>query len=354
MAVDRVVCSLKIIHASQAASGAYLASPNFPTYRYCWFRDGAFIAYAMDLYGEHESSRRFHTWAASMVNARQTAVRGAVQASLSGSAPEIKDILHTRYAVDGAESGKEWPNHQLDGLGTWVWALEGHRRLSGVELSSTHLHAAWLVADYLATLWSGPCFDCWEEFSDQVHPHTLAAIYAGLQAEARLNQRDHTTVLQAIRYTLLTQGVYQGAFTKYLGSHAVDASLLGLSVPYGVVPPTDDRIRRTVARIEAELRMGDGGVHRYQADTYYGGGEWLLLTAWLGWYYTELGEILPAQRLLQWVESQADSSCNLPEQVPMHLNNPTYYPQWIARWGEIANPLIWSHAMQLILRKHLE
>nr|MBI2904378.1 glycoside hydrolase [Chloroflexota bacterium] len=39
--------SIEIILRNQTASGAYLASPNFPTYHYCWFRDGSFIAYAM-------------------------------------------------------------------------------------------------------------------------------------------------------------------------------------------------------------------------------------------------------------------------------------------------------------------
>ena len=52
--------SVEIILQNQSATGAYLASPNFDTYRYCWFRDGAFIAYAMNLAGEHESAQRFH------------------------------------------------------------------------------------------------------------------------------------------------------------------------------------------------------------------------------------------------------------------------------------------------------
>jgi len=28
-------------------------------------------------------------------------------------------------------------------------------------------------------------------------------------------------------------------------------------------------------------------MHRYADDTYYGGGEWVLLATWLGWYYVE-------------------------------------------------------------------
>ncbi|MFO7662332.1 MAG: glycoside hydrolase, partial [Chloroflexota bacterium] len=56
--------SIDIILENQSSSGAYLASPNFPTYHYSWFRDGAFIAYAMDIAGHHESAARFHEWAA--------------------------------------------------------------------------------------------------------------------------------------------------------------------------------------------------------------------------------------------------------------------------------------------------
>ena len=71
--------SIKVILAHQAPSGGYLASPSFPVYRYCWFRDGAYIAYAMDLSGERESSRRFHDWCARTVNQRRAVVERAIE-----------------------------------------------------------------------------------------------------------------------------------------------------------------------------------------------------------------------------------------------------------------------------------
>ncbi|KPV52167.1 hypothetical protein SE17_17090, partial [Kouleothrix aurantiaca] len=49
--------SIALIRAHQSPNGAYVASPTFPTYHYCWFRDGTYIAYAMDLVGEHASAR---------------------------------------------------------------------------------------------------------------------------------------------------------------------------------------------------------------------------------------------------------------------------------------------------------
>jgi len=44
--------SLRVILEGQAATGAYIASPNFPVYKYSWFRDGSFIANAMSIAGE--------------------------------------------------------------------------------------------------------------------------------------------------------------------------------------------------------------------------------------------------------------------------------------------------------------
>ena len=38
--------------------------------------------------------------------------------------------------------------------------------------------------------------------------------------------------------------------------------------------------------LEKDLRFPNGGVYRYREDVYYGGGEWILLSAWLGWYYS--------------------------------------------------------------------
>jgi hypothetical protein len=36
--------SIDLILANQHADGAYIASPAFPTYHYCWLRDGSFVA----------------------------------------------------------------------------------------------------------------------------------------------------------------------------------------------------------------------------------------------------------------------------------------------------------------------
>ncbi len=353
MTVDLYDRSIEVILANQTSHGAYLASPTFPTYRYSWFRDGSFIAYAMDLVGEYDSAERFHEWVAATVNARRETIHRAVTAANAGRPLSPIDILHTRYTVEGDAVVEEWPNFQLDGFGTWLWSMHQHTQLSGRDQSVAVQSAARLVADYLTALWARPCYDCWEEFPNDVHPHTLAAIYGGLAAHQASSEADHRPTLEAISALIASEVGRNGHFVKFHGSSAVDASLLGLAVPYRVVDPDHPTMMTTVARIEEMLRSG-GGVHRYRADTFYGGGEWVLLTCWLAWYYLERGDHDRARGLMSWVESQATDEGYLPEQVPENLNDPSCYEPWRERWGDIATPLLWSHAMYLVCKVGIE
>lgn len=110
-------------------------------------------------------------------------------------------------------------------------------------------------------------------------------------------------------------------------------------------------MRATTGAIEASV--AHGGVHRYPADTFYGGGEWPLLAALLGWHYSRTGQTAKAGRQFRWVAAQADAEGDLPEQVSGHLLHPEYHQEWVDRWGPVATPLLWSHAMFLILATEL-
>ncbi|MCZ7575341.1 MAG: glycoside hydrolase family 15 protein [Ardenticatenaceae bacterium] len=363
--------SLRTIAQHQAATGAYVACPNFPTYRYSWFRDGALIAYAMDIAGQHQSARRFHDWAARAVHRHaaeaERAIEKAGQGELLG-----EDYLHARYTLDGEAAAEKWTNFQLDGLGTWLWALAEHQRRTTAALPSETEETIELTARYLSALWRRPCYDLWEEHPHLLHPYTLAAISAGLHAAAELlptGGQPLTTVASGIKAFLLSHGLRNGHLIKSFAppddpsrssvdplpgaAPSVDASLLGVATPYRLLAPNDPIMQATVARIEADLRCPGSGAHRYRADTYYGGGEWLLLAAWLGWYYVEVRALERARELLRWVEAQANARGDLPEQVCDHLLAPAFYPQWKARWGPVATPLLWSHALYLILHTAL-
>ncbi len=342
--------SIEIILEHQDPSGAFIAGPNFPTYQYSWFRDGSFIAHSMDLVGEHDSANHFHEWCSKVINSRTLILEKSMEKARKGKALDPEDILHTRYHVNGEDGQKDWPNYQLDGFGTWLWSLSEHAKMTGVKLPIDVLEAADLISEYISLLWKNPCYDCWEEHNDKIHPHTLATIYAGLKANQSINGRTHESIVNNIKEFIFYNAVIDGRFVKFLGSEDVDASLLGMSLPYGVVEIDHQIMKNTIRLIEEKLRKESVGIHRYSTDTYYGGGEWVLLTAWLGWYYFKIGEKDKATQVLQWVEDQANDNGELPEQIPVNLNDESYFPIWQERWGEIARPLLWSHAMYIILR----
>jgi GH15 family glucan-1,4-alpha-glucosidase len=138
----------------------------------------------------------------------------------------------------------------------------------------------------------------------------------------------------------------------WLGGTQLDASLLFCAVPYRLFAPDDPLMCATVAAI-GDAGLAHGGIHRHLADVYYGGGEWLLLAALLGSYYVAIGERDRAEQQLAWVVAQADAEDYLPEQVSEHLLHPGSLDEWLERWGPIANPLLWSHAMFLNLHAEL-
>ena len=78
------------------------------------------------------------------------------------------------------------------------------------------------------------------------------------------------------------------------------------------------------------------------------------LALWLAWYYLEVGDRKRTEDLIMWAENQADDEYNLPEQVPNPiLASVSHYDEWVAQRGSIAQPLLWSHAQYIIVRKTL-
>ena len=352
--VDR---SIEVITDGQAASGAYLASPTFPTYQYSWFRDGAFIADAMSRVDQVASSEAFFGWCSRILTDRRDQVLDLVaRGERDVEAVALTEHLHTRYTVDGQESGTTWQDFQLDGYGTWLWALDEHSRRHD-RPRTDYLEGAELTVRYLCTFWSSPFYDWWEENGEGRHPSSLAPIRAGLLAAASWPEldaalRDRATATAAdIAAAIAAEGVRNGHLVKSFGSEAVDASLVACITPFDLYPTDDPIAVSTIARIDREL--APGGVHRFLRDTYYGGGEWILLAGFLGWHHARVGDRDRAVELIEWIAAQADAGLNLPEQVAIRALHPDRIPEWIVNWGESATPLLWSHAMYLTLAHEL-
>jgi isomaltose glucohydrolase len=342
--------SVDVIRQGQAPSGAYVASPNFGVYRYSWLRDGSFCAYAMDLVGERASASGFHLWVAETLERHQDQTEALIARLAKGEQPAPDEMLPTRFTLDGqteAPGDEPWPNFQLDGYGIWLWALEQH--LGDGASRPVLARAADLCARYLEAAWRMPCWNCWEEYDEGEHTATLAAIAAGFDAAARLlGDARYDSLAGTVRRALVERFVVAGRFGRGASDARVDGSLIWLAVPFVTLPASDPRLARTIEAVRNDLAGPGGGIYRFLGDTYFGGGQWLLLTCWLAWFDALAGRRDSFERSREWVRAQTRDG-ELPEQVTAHAQVPEMVAPWVRRWGDVATPLLWSHAMYIVM-----
>ncbi|WP_366923427.1 glycoside hydrolase family 15 protein [Metallumcola ferriviriculae] len=343
--------SKKVLLTHQDKSGAFPAAPNFPPYQYCWLRDGSFIAYALILAGEEKAAADFFNWTGMVVKRYQDKVFKSISLYNQGVKLHPDQLLHTRFTMDGYEGTEPWGNFQLDGYGTYLWALGQFRKK---YVNSPYLEdsewAVKVVIEYLIRFWHTSCLDCWEE-CEGVHAVTLAALYGGLKSQTeqgflnKIQKKNIEAILDLILKEIEHSYIDNGHFVKDRWNKTIDSSLIWLALPFEVVTLDNRVMRHTIEEIERSL-LFKGGIKRYISDEYYGGGAWLPLTAWLGWYYARIGKLSKAKVYQEWIEGHSREQ-NLPEQV-----TDTDCPEcqsWVKKWGPVAEPLLWSHAMHIIL-----
>jgi GH15 family glucan-1,4-alpha-glucosidase len=347
--------SVKAILRNQASSGAIVASPDFAQYHFCWLRDASFSAYALDRAGEHEASGRYHSWVNDAVEGIAETLDRVIDARLRG---EVLDPMHmppARFAIDGSTVVDDWPNFQIDGYGTWLWSLGEHLDSIGEATVPKNLLASVRrVARYLATFALRPCYDVWEENGDAIHTSTLACVYGGLLAAGRLlDEVEFFSCAETVRASLVECGTRVGYYVKSSANDEVDASSLWLTVPFGVVAPTDESFAKTVSLIEDQLSL-DEGIRRYPSDVYFGSGAWPVLTASLGWHYLAIDDVEGAKRCRDSIAALFDGEGLLGEQFGGDRRDPKHYQEWVAKWGPPAKDLTWSQAMYVVLSIELE
>src|SRR2546429_7918276 len=108
---------------------------------------------------------------------------------------------------------------------------------------------------------------------------------------------------------------FHGRYLRSLGDPILDVSLLGLAWPFAAVDPGGERMRATVAALQAELGDVEHGVTRYAGDTYAGGNDWVLAALWLGLWCRQGGDTTRLGRSLEYAVRVQTSLRLLPEQV---------------------------------------
>jgi len=260
--VDRALIehSRSLILHLQTPEGAYPASPTFSAYAgYCWFRDGAFIADAMSTIGERESAEAFFAWCAGVIRSHGALMADAIAATREGTTVADDHMFPARFRFDGSLGDDEWWDFQLDGIGTWLWALSAHSERHGTPVTP-YADAIALSAEYLVASWRRPCFDWWEEHAEAVHVSTLGCIAAGLRATLDmgiLNEGTASATRRAIDDVIelmRTQGTREGHLSKWIGHPGVDGSLSALIAPLGLLSPADALARRYFTHLDAHSR----------------------------------------------------------------------------------------------------
>ncbi|WP_296979215.1 glycoside hydrolase family 15 protein [Thermobacillus sp. ZCTH02-B1] len=365
---ERSLLVMKLM--SDELSGAVIAAPEMDEsyarsggYGYCWGRDAAFIASAFDLAGLGELSEKFFRWAL--------------------AAQDRSGAWQQRHYHDGTLA-PSW-GLQIDEGASILWGLWRHRELTGSEwvLSDEVWRAVEAGADFLVRMLDDnglpkPTHDLWEERVAQ-HAYSSAAVYGGLEAAARIaearGRRDRADVwreaaqrvresisarlwdgsrechYRSIRLTVpeerYREAVRAGAggtvqrtakgYVKYVldVDPVVDASLLGLAIPFAALDPDDERMAKTADRVQELLWVPDvGGIKRYEDDRYIGGNPWMLTTLWLAQFRIAQGRTEEAERLIEWAIDHQTSFGLLPEQIDKDSGQAA----WVV-------PLTWSHAM---------
>ena len=350
MSGDMVRRSVAAMLRNQDGGGAFVASPDFSQYHYCWLRDGSFTAYALDVAGEHAASARYHAWVGRAIAGIGGRIDAAIARNREGGDLDPARMPPARFALEGSVVADDWPNFQMDGYGTWLWALGQHLSRTGREDVPPELGVAVTrVARYLSEFAFAPCYDVWEESGTAVHTSTLSCVHGGLASAARLLRDPGLSERSdAVRSVVRDTAVRLGRYVKSSVSDEVDSSLLWLSVPFGVVDPLDPLLARTVGVIEERVTF-EGGLRRYRGDTYFGSGAWPVLTASLGCHHAAAGDAEAACRARDWVEAHFDDEGRLGEQFGGERRDEEHYKQWVERWGPPAADLTWSHAMYVVL-----
>jgi oligosaccharide amylase len=363
--------SLLIVRTQIDSGGAILAANDSDVtlratdhYSYLWPRDGALVAYALDLAGYNSLPRAFFDLCARIIT------------------PE--GYFLQKYNADGSVASgwhASWDTHtkrrllpiQEDETALVLWALWRHYdEFRDIEFAR-QLYRPLITnaADFMVSFRDAetglpqPSWNLWEDRRG-VHTFTCATVVGGLRAAANFatlfGEPD-----TAARYEQAAREVCDGMrrflYRPELGRFArsimpvegggfevdetIDASLFGIFY-FGAFATDDEVVRDTMSAVEERLwaKTEVGGLARYEADGYMRvtndvekvpGNPWFICTLWLADYRIasaeSLEELESALEILEWVVERTLPSGVLAEQVDPLSGAPVS-----------VSPLTWSHS----------
>lgn len=363
--------SLLIVRTQIDNNGAILAANDSDVtlratdhYSYLWPRDGALVAYALDLAGYSSLPRAFFDFCGRII-------------SPAG-------YFLQKYNPDGSVASgwhASWDPYtkqrlipiQEDETSLVLWALWNHyEEFRDIEFAK-QLYDPLITraADFLVSFRDPqtrlplPSWNLWEDRKG-IHAFTSATVVGGLRAAANFArlfgeietaEKYETAALEVC--TAMRTYLYRPELQRFARSISpredggfdvdptIDASLFGIFY-FGAFAPDDEIVRETMKAVEERLwaKTDIGGLARYEADGYMRvtddvervpGNPWFICTLWLADYRIAaartLEELERAVEILEWLVARALPSGVLAEQVDPLSGAPVS-----------VSPLTWSHS----------
>jgi len=345
--------SLLTIRNHMDINGSIIASSDFSfvkvygdSYQYCWPRDAAIAAYALDIAGYKELALRHFNFIMNVASSE-----GFLYHKYNPNTT-LASSWHPWFY-----KGKRIYPIQEDETALEVWAIASHyeRYMDIDELTQLYKRFVKPALRFMITFMEEglpkPSFDLWEE-RHGIHIYTISTIYGALVKGAKLARdmgdeilsEDLVDTAGLLKEVTLKRMTYNGRFIRRIDEDGnqdltVDASLYSPAF-FGLIDPKDPIMVRTINEIESKLKV-NGGIIRYENDMYQRRKKqpnpWLITTLWLAEYYADVNNKSKALEYIMWTVNRALPTGFLPEQVDPE----TFEPASVT-------PLVWSHAEFII------
>jgi GH15 family glucan-1,4-alpha-glucosidase len=350
---DLFQISLLVIKNHMDQNGSIIASSDYSfvgvygdSYTYCWPRDSAITAHALDLAGYGDLAVKHYAFISKLIS-------------------EDGFLFH-KYNPDStlASSWHPWLMNgkriypiQEDETALQVWAIAKHYEYYKdidvlVSIYKDFVKpAVRFMMRYIEDGLPKPSFDLWEERYG-IHIYTVSTVFGALKSASKLVadmgdevlSGDMITIARYMKEEALKRMVHNDRFVRRLDEYGnkdltVDASMYSPFF-FEMVEPEHVVMKNTIKIIE-DLLTVNGGIIRYENDYYRREksqpNPWIITTLWVAEYHAEIGDIQRAMKYVKWVVDRALPTGLLPEQV---------YPDSLQ--SSSVMPLVWSHSEFII------
>jgi len=309
-----VVAHLDITGSVIASCDSDIKQFGADLYSYCWPRDAAWVCLALDRARYHHLSSETFEFFSKIITPRG-------------------NFLH-KYTPAG-DFGSTWhpvPMLQIDETGLPLYALYYNWEIAKSVWTTGRYYSRLVTpaANYLMkaidreTGLAISSFDLWEERKG-VHTYSACTVYAGLNGASELSRSlgdyDNANrwkeaadlIKESISKRLYDDKLKR--FRRSLDDPTLDSSVFAVWY-FGILPPDDPKVVRTMEAIERELKRPSGGIARYFHDSYYGYmNSWIICTLWLSQWHSAVGNLERALELLDWCAAHAHPTGLMSEQI---------------------------------------